>query len=1042
MEYCTSWVVAETPVLIYLRHLETRKGVKDGSHTKSCSLLARQIRPLVPLGDRRRTGRSRPDRGGGGVAFAAPGPIVITLAGDSAARADATITVDGLPYTAGTEIRDTVFPTQHCVRVSGPGVYVHHWNAQGGFCRFQQTNDVFWVMGSADADVTVTHTATVTKNVRHVAPGGRDAEDAGLTADDPYKTLNYAASQAPGICVILCAEGDYDEGEYVNGTERSRVYDYAKQLLFRGAGIGRSVLWGALDETDPSDGRGPNAVRCAFFDSSARSAIQGFTVRDGRCVSTGTESASTARGGGGYNVNFVDCLITNCAAFRGQVVYHGSLTRCLVAGNAVANTASGRLFEGSCTITSSALLESAVAGVRPALTTEAPLFHCTVYPATGVTANALVADPCVFTNCVSSATGDFGQSVRTWSAGCVWKWFRTNFNVEKQIVADCTDADPDVVDWAGHDIRLKAQSPAIGAGVLTDDYYRFYCSDLNGQPIVFRNGRPTAGAVQEVVACVRVTAEADFGTVEPTGDTVLEPGESVTVTVKRATRPVAGFTVNGAFVAGRSYTYTAPAAGVVPEPVIVSAVVSGTNWYVNAQAAASGDGFSSASAKKTLAEALAGDVRAGDVIRVAEGDYDAGEMFQPSAADTIRCRVAIPAGVSLVAEGRASATRIVGASATVEEDAANYPGCGADAMRCVWMGAGARLRGFTLTGGRTAAASVEDGSDKSSSRETCYGGAVLAKSGAVIEDCIITNAVSRRGSAATGGGFRRCTFVDIGGAHSALMTWTAQGYVVDGLESCSLDLFDMPLDMGAPIVNCLVGSRKANGAERTYGIYARPGQVVRNTICLAYVRTSTAEAYVFTNVVCQGFGGTGVPSVVGFGGVWPVATLKAGLHEAGGLYTGLSGRDSVFVDAGGAEAWDLVGATDLAGVPRILNGALDVGPWEHDWRGDYARALGGKGTAVSSASARVTLNAQGKVRLTDGETLACTVTDTRKTKVRFAVSDGTLTVTVNGVARTFTADGELTFETCPATLTFAFAGTGSADLLGLKSELGFLFILK
>lgn len=977
-------------------------------------------------------------------ASAAPGPIVIDLAGESAARAAATITVDGQIYVPGTVIRDAVFPTQHCVRVSGPGVYVQRWNALGGFPRFSQTNDVLWIMGSADPDVTVTHTATVTKNVRYVSPTGRDATDAGLTAADPYRTLDYAALQAPDVCVIFCAAGDYREGAYVSGSERSRVYDYKKQLLFRGAGIGRSVLWGELDGTDPSDGRGLGAMRCAFFDSGARSAIQGFTVRDGRCVSTGTESATTARGGGGCNVNFVDCLITNCAAWRGQVVYHGSLTRCVVVGNAVTQTAGGRLFEGTCTVTSSALFESAVDGVRPALSQDAPLYQCTVYPATGLSANALVADPCVFTNCVSSATGDFGSSVRAQCAGCVWKWGRTNFDPAKQVVSDCTDADPDCVDWAGRDIRLKATSPAIGAGVLPDDYYKFYCSDLMGRPVVFRRGRPTAGAVQEIVACVRVTAQPDVGTVEPSGDTVLEPGARVTVRARGVTRPVAGFTVNGAFVAGPTYTYEAPTDDTTPDSVVVSAVVFGTNWYVNANAESGGDGFSPATAKRTLAEAFAGDVRAGDVILVAEGDYADGTMAQPSAADSIRCRVAIPAGVSLVASGRREATRIVGAAASAEDSADNYPGCGADAVRCVWMGAGARIRGFTLTGGRTACVALDGGSDKSSSREACYGGAVLAKSGAVVEDCLITNAVSRRGSAATGGTFRRCTFVDIGGAHSVLTDWDALNYKLGEVESSSFDFFNMPLDVAAPLVNVFVGERKANGAPHNAAIIMRAGRIVRNAVCLAHISMATADSCMLTNVVCQGFSGAGaaVASIVGFGGVWTVGEMTAGLRAEGGAFVGLSGRDSAFVDAGGTAEGGLAGAIDLAGLPRVSNGAIDVGPWEYDWRGDFAKAIGGRGTAVSVASAGVTLSEAGLVRLTDGERLICTVTDVRKATLPFAVSGGTLTLDDGTGERTFTADGDCAHAARPVTFTLAFSGEGYADILRLKSDGGLLLLVK
>ena len=41
----------------------------------------------------------------------AGGPIVINLRGSDAAQKAARITVDGLPYAAGTVIQDMVFPT-------------------------------------------------------------------------------------------------------------------------------------------------------------------------------------------------------------------------------------------------------------------------------------------------------------------------------------------------------------------------------------------------------------------------------------------------------------------------------------------------------------------------------------------------------------------------------------------------------------------------------------------------------------------------------------------------------------------------------------------------------------------------------------------------------------------------------------------------------------------------------------------------------------------------------------------------------------------
>ena len=101
---------------------------------------------------------------------------------------------------------------------------------------------------------------------------------------------------------------------------------------------------------------------------------------------------------------------------------------------------------------------------------------------------------------------------------------------------------------------------------------------------------------------------------------------------------------------------------------------------------------------RTLAAATkAAWLRSGDVIHAAPGIYDEG---MDDEAEITRCRVHVPAGVTLKATGGADETFIMGAASTHE--LASATGNGTNAMRCVTLDSKARVEGFTLTGGRTA----------------------------------------------------------------------------------------------------------------------------------------------------------------------------------------------------------------------------------------------------------------------------------------------------------------------------------------------------
>ena len=157
-----------------------------------------------------------------------------------------------------------------------------------------------------------------------------------------------------------------------------------------------------------------------------------------------------------------------------------------------------------------------------------------------------------------------------------------------------------------------------------------------------------------------------------------------------------------------------------------------------------------------------------------------------------------------------------------------------------------------------------------------------------------------------------------------------------------------------------------------------------------------------------------------------------------------TGVDAPSVDAGVAVAEE--GETDLAGNQRVLNGAIDVGCYEADWKGRYAMDLGGRRATVTEVSSGVR-DVGGAVVLANGESIALDLAAGGNTvKVEFAVAGGgTLTVTRNGqVVGQYTSGQLLTIGDAAALESFAFSytGAGSATLARCRALPGALMILR
>ena len=90
----------------------------------------------------------------------------------------------------------------------------------------------------------------------------------------------------------------------------------------------------------------------------------------------------------------------------------------------------------------------------------------------------------------------------------------------------------------------------------------------------------------------------------------------------------------------------------------------------------------------------------------------------------------------------------------------------------------------------------------------------------------------------------------------------------------------------------------------------------------------------------------------------------------------------------GAECSDALGDTDVYGTPRILNGAIDIGAVEYDWRPAFAQAVG-KNLTLTDVSPSVTTNAAGGLLIPSGA-VAGTVVKGGKYVFAFTLSGGSL----------------------------------------------------
>ncbi|MBQ2630374.1 MAG: hypothetical protein IJG13_11915, partial [Kiritimatiellae bacterium] len=816
--------------------------------------------------------------------------------------------------------------------------------------RYPTYDDGNWVRVALSGDAQVTLTGYKVSNVYYCdAERGNDTWD-GTTdyehRDEPNKKGPKQSLQAAhdgvasgsadsGYPLVLVAPGVYSNGvttTYFSGTDYpcNRRLQMRKSMGFVATGgASRTFIVGAPDGSG-ANGCGPGAVGGVHMTSGAYAFLQGFTITGCYAPASqekGTQYGTAFFGEAGYS-QVLDCVISNNVAPMYPVSYSGTLQRTRIFENRV--TSYYLYLYGnfvSCVFARNRFALNGATDIRSSIGQQGSLYFCTV--------DLTNVDNESGRNRLDRGDGGFygvlayGLVDKTTISDAVW---------HDSLACD----NPIFADAAARDYRLGMLSPAIDAASyadgLNDSARRYMTSDVDGRMPVVRDGKVRLGAVWNEPALPVTVVGGDGGGVSvsggSTGTNIVTSAEQITVTATDAmTRPFVGFEVNGELVAtpGHSYSFTpATAAGSVTS---VRAV-----WYV-AQSGGNdaNDGGAPSRAKATI-KAATMLAAPNDVVRVGPGRYGDAEGTQV-ASSRIGTRVVVPVDVTLESTSGAEKTFIVGASATGDQiDNATY-GTGANAVRCVYAKRGSVVRGFTLTGGR--------GIGVSDSSENALGAAFYSAETrkATMENCIISNNAAWKGTIYRAI-VRNCRiFGNMGIADNA-----------SGSAAYQCDMYGSIIDRnrGLGVVydpnafeSCTVGRSNywMNGDSnpQTLYWYSAADKVIVNCAILGNGRLyfGYGGMLVCTNcVIVESSNNSWGPKIRTEVSSGTVFTNTSGAAVDSATYSPVLGS-FVGIDKGNAAAAsEAVGDTDIYRTPRILNGALDIGAVEYDWRPAFARELG------------------------------------------------------------------------------------------------------
>ena len=904
-------------------------------------------------------------------------------------------------YAQNDTIVPTAVPCLYMMRMGGlaEGEKTYCVNGSDNFSRFPMYGDGDWVRVAVagDDETTVTLTGRKVKQTYYVdAEHGKDDWDG--TADyehrdestrkGPKQSLQAAhdavaaGSDAAGYPLILAAPGVYSNGVttvYSSGTDNpiNRRLVVRKVLGIRAIeGAENTFIVGAPDPA--TGGLGADAVAGVDMTANVNIFLQGFTITG--CYTPSSAGNYVQYGAalctGSAKSQVLDCIISNNVAARCSVnasgiiqrtkifdnqsanfiSWYGSFISCIFAGNRITagdNTSIDDGGSGFYFCTFDLRNELNPSGRRRLENDNAQLYGCLVY-------------------------------------GLTNKSRTTNERWHDSIATDY----PVFGDADARDYRLGALSPALDASSYSDmanSERSRMVSDNGGLLPVLHDGKMRLGAVWNeptlpVTEILGIGGEISVSGGSAGTNAVLAANEITVTATQGASRPLAGFEVNGEMVVttGVSYSFTpSTTAGSVTS---VKAIYGG-DWYVDCvNGDDANDGGSLARAKKTIRAATTNAV-AGDVIHVAPGTYGELEGTQKAPANSlIGTRVVIPANVTIESTSGAEKTFIVGAAATGDQIDNETYGTGTNAVRCVYPKDNATLRGFTLTGGRTIGASEAGGDGMGAA---CYPSQLRT---ATLENCIISNNVSNlatifrtivRGCRVIGN-----RVISTSGGGSGCYTCSIYNSIID--KNIGPAVISYPL----MVESCTIGSGNtlANGSNTSAFMFSAADRWLINTVVLGggYSMESGGHLYCTNCLVKASNVGNVLKREQSYNTIFTneaAMQVDSEYRPVLGSFAGIDRGDVAYSSEPLAD-------TDIYGTPRVLNGQIDIGAVEYDWRPKFSEELGRRFT-VTYASPSVTTNATGGLLVPDGA-VAGKVTSAGPYAIAFTLTGGSLAVYVGG----------------------------------------------
>ncbi len=940
----------------------------------------------------------------------------------------------------------------------------------------------------------------------------------------PYYTIQAAVEAAEAGETVFVRNGIHDVGGALDGFSTpmsNRVY-LAKSLTLVGESRDGTIVKGAhaTEEVDDKGlGCGANAVRCLGINAD-NVVVSNLTLTGGATRSTSAGNDKEENNGGGVyvangrtGVVLVDCIVSNNVARRAGALRYGN---------------DGAANHGNCLLVRTWVHDNRAVERDPAVRgcLAAHCLFTRHYSSATMTYAATFVN-CTFADGFGRNHSDTAN-VRGYNClfADTWfkddgraQWFNCAFNKQDATTTSTTNAAcvfnpgydlfmaPPLVDYRLHD----GATAIIGKGnaaylELVPEAYR--TTDFYGHAV--DTASVSLGCAQEIVTPTGGTitfagkggmtlaenavgssgTQLDCGlyffngfalaaskrlgyirTME--GRTVVTVTHDPSVATDTARRKgLHSFTASGADTMRRyanadgAFVFVAPSAG---KTLALAPNFNAAVLHVDrAATAAEPDGTEAAPYASLQAALEAVPSGAFATVYVKAGVYDNGTMTQTkrfgniaTPAYTHRARAVVPENVSVVGAG-AETTFIVGADDPSAEAADK--GCGPEAVRCATLAQGARLTGFTLTGGRT-----DVGTDAVNNGDDFHGGGVFAQYGtkanlALVTDCVISNCVARRGGGGFFGIYHRVRFLDnsiIRGGNGPAVRGNGAGNCF--LANCVIDRNEGYATVYYPtLLNCTFGADNTQNGNKDGMVLIADSGDIRNCLFLgknsAIGKTNAAGEVTATRFYDCVFS----PQMKAYldkqnaktdGNkvfVDASCTATTELAVADDL-TPVIGANAA-VDAANADGYDAAtwGEMDVHGNPRRVNARrLDVGAVEADWKAAYSAKLG-RYVTVTAADPEVELVADG-VSLPAGASLAATFGFAGRANNTYV-----LKAAVAGNACAVTRDGEPavalkagvseTWYKVGATGLSEFAFTsdalGATLLSSLQPGAGSLFILR